>query len=643
MNYNPYGSYIYPPHPPPPPYYNQGQWQNPGRFEDATSTQGGGLPARDTPASTNVAVNGGTNNDTTRLQQQLNALQEEMAQLRDSQNRPPRYNPYRSERYDTEYQRSYRPRYDDSGRDSTYTGDRYRDNRRDYERGSRYNPRYEYRRESSPHRSSHRSYNERDNRYSRPTTTLHGQSSMSAVVPRASNNRSLSTSVHAPSSDATITVTPLAISAHNGEGSLEFDDILYCTKDELWAAASLFNYGPADPIHPDFSWANDTGALVATGETAQLIVREGKPVIVPPIRPSDDDPAIHRSVDSAVSDAKKLIECAMKPGNFDALWEVNHLTMRAERTLHLETVLGISRENSTLPARLKAHLQMTKEHQFEWSHRLSVAPSGNPRDTRDDPPSPHPHLANPSLDEPAEAHALWLLVYGDPVNFPGVLWTQSGHVDLATVRAHLLLRRLLRGIIDERTTYTERQRIVKWNFTSHFLDIAAIPYFYGQKLTELDIVAEQTMEFRPSSSTAFERLDEVVQHLAECGVSADDMGEAYYWGQQAVLDFMARHDPATKEFQRYKRLFKRAAARLQFTNTPIVANRTWTISGDWKLDDIIAERRRRLTQFLFEQQRSQVDDHWRFARNGITQGGSARNIGNSSMNQMVQSIGNMTI
>ncbi|KAJ3818165.1 hypothetical protein F5880DRAFT_1511189 [Lentinula raphanica] len=467
MDYNPYGSYLYPPHPPPPPYYNQGQWQNPGRFEEATATQG-----------TKTSTKGAIVPDTTTMAGTTHTTAIAIAIIAETMNEVP---------YRTQLEREQRQPRTTSG----------------------------------------------------PAATIRELPSPPTAGPVDNNNRSIASSVHAPVGAPMISVTPTATSAHSGGGVSEFDDILYPTQEELFAAASLFNYGPADPIHPDFSWANDTGALIVTGETAQLIAQKGGPVLA------------------------------------------NHLTMRAERTLHLETVLGISRENSTLPARLSAHRQMAKEHQFAWSFRPNLTINGALRDTHDDDPIPHPHLANPSLDDPAETHALWLLVYGDPVNYP----------DLATVRAHLLLRRLLKGI-----------RIVKKNFTSHFLDIATIPYFYGQKLTELDLVAEQHIDFKTSTS-AFELLDEVVNHLAECGVSADDMGEAYYWGQQAVLDLMQKHDPGTKEYLRYQRLFKRAAARLQFTNTPIVVNRTWVLSSEWDMKDIIAEKRRRVVQYEYDQQK----------------------------------------
>ncbi|KAJ3766043.1 hypothetical protein FB446DRAFT_794482 [Lentinula raphanica] len=598
MDYNPYGNYLYPLHPPPPPYYNQGQWLNQSRFEDTPSGQGGGLP----PTRDNASVSGtnnvaGTNNGTAesrQLQQQINALQEELAQIRESQNRPPRG----VIAHDTTIMRG------------TITLTQVT--------------------VTATVAETTNEAIERDQRQPRmtpmPSSTSRELTSPSTAGPMDDNNRSIASSVHAPVGAPTISVTPTATSAHSGEGQSEFDDILYPTQDELYAAASLFNYGPADPIHPDFSWANDTGALIVTGETAQLIARKGGPELVAPIRPSDEDPAIDCGEESAVTAAETLIERAMQPGNFEALWEANHLTMRAKRTLHLEKVLGISRENSTLPARLDAHLQMAKEHHFAC----------------EDDPIPHPHLANPSLDDPAETHALWLLVHGDPINFPGVLCTQSGHVDLATVRAHLLLRRLLKGIIGERSTYTERQRIVKKNFISHFLDIATIPYFYGQKLTEHGLVAEQRVDFKTSTS-AFEHLDDVVHHLAECRVSADDMGEAYYWGQQAVLDFMQRHEPGTKEYRRYQRLFKRAAARLQFTNTPIVAHRTWVISSEWNVEDIIAKKRRRVIQADYDRQRVREDDHWRFAQNGITRRNYTSGIRNPSMNQLVQGISNMTV
>ncbi|KAJ3730848.1 hypothetical protein C8R42DRAFT_637499 [Lentinula raphanica] len=219
---------------------------------------------------------------------------------------------------------------------------------------------------------------------------------------------------------------------------------------------------------------------------------------------------------------------------------------------------------------------MAKEHQFAWLFRPNLVFSGVPRNTSEDNPIPPSHLANPSLDDPAEMHALWLLVHGDPVNFPGVLCTQSGHVDLVTVRVHLLLRQLLKGIVGEQATYMERQRIIKRNFTSHFLDIAAIPYFYRQKLTELGLVTEQHISFKTST--------------AECGVSADNMDKAYYWGQQAVLDFMQKHDLGTKEY----------------------------LSSEWDMKDIIAKKRCRIIQYEYDQQRVRGDDHWHFVRNGIT-------------------------
>ncbi|KAJ3711804.1 hypothetical protein C8R42DRAFT_728489 [Lentinula raphanica] len=80
-----------------------------------------------------------------------------------------------------------------------------------------------------------------------------------------------------------------------------------------------------------------------------------------------------------------------------------------------------------------------------------------------------------------------------------------------------------------------------------------------------------------------------------------------------------------------------------FTNTSIIENRTWTLSPERSMEHIIAERRRRIIQTAYDQPKAREDDHWRFARNGITQRSSASGTRNFSMDQMVQGISSITI
>ncbi|KAJ3819174.1 hypothetical protein F5880DRAFT_1616711 [Lentinula raphanica] len=636
MNYNYYPS--------PPPYAYAPQWyqqsanQNGSDLQTAngvvSNAQGGGMGA----PSQNPQQNA----------EEIAALREETARLRaelEVRNRrqhspPPRYNSYRDRAPYPNY--GNRPRRENRERDY----DRYHDRDRYYDRDER-----EYRER------------ERDRGYERPYRYRGYEGETPRGIPPpprperrqegnrgADNDRSLLSSSHAPTATANTTndenaqavrITA-AISPHAPKANNTFDDPLYVSIEEKVAATSLLLYGPMDSLHEDCMWDSNTGACVLVGNAMQQIIQHNGPVVLPPPAIDSSNPLMDANPESAVDAAEKLMDKANEPGNFNALWTARQLYWQAKRTTHLEEGLGYTTERSTLPSHLRAHLQIYNERRVTWADKPNTQSfAGEPWDTERDPNKPNvPSLATPDLSDTAENWALWLIVNATTKEHPGITWTQSGHVDLATVQTHLLLHRLICGIFGTVDVYTERVRTAKKNFVLHFIDIVAIPDLYGQKLSELDIVANsgERIDFKPNSSI-FEKSSDVVKHLAECGVSVDDMAEGFAFGQQWIFDKTWDLEPQSLEFRRYQNLLKRSRARLQFTHVMPVDNRSWTLPEEWKMEDVVEHRRRKHVQYLYRNQKVLKRDAWRFTRSIPRVG----NVGTNTLNQLAQGIDGMQI
>ncbi|KAJ3832545.1 hypothetical protein F5878DRAFT_646686 [Lentinula raphanica] len=468
---------------------------------------------------------------------------------------------------------------------------------------------------------------------------------------RTGNDRSLSSSSHAPgptphtptrTENLTVVRISTAASPHNPNTNNTFDDPMYVTIEEKIAATSLLLYGPTDNLHEDCMWDSNTGACVLVGEAMRQIIQRNGPVVLPPLAIDSSNPLFDTNSESAVDAAEKLMDKANEPGNFNALWVARQLYWQAKRTIHLEEGLGYTTERSTLPSHLRAHLQLYTERRVTWADKPDTQSFvGEPWDTDRDTNKPNvPSLATPDLTDTAKNWALWLIVNATTKEHPGIIWTQSGHVDLATVQTHLLLHRLIRGIFGNVDEYTERVRTTKKNFILHFIDIVAIPDLYGQKLSELAIMVNigEGVTFKSNTST-FEESSEVVKHLAECGVSVDDMAEGFAFGQQWIFDKTTELAPESIEFRRYQNLRKRSRARLQFTHIIPVDDRTWTLPDDWKMDDIIEHRRRKYIQQLYRDQRVWKRDAWRFTRSIPRVG----NVGANTLNQLARGIDGMQI
>ncbi|KAJ3726446.1 hypothetical protein DFJ43DRAFT_1195412 [Lentinula guzmanii] len=586
--------------------------------------------------------------------EELAALREETARLRtelDIRNRrlqspPPRYSS------DHDRYPSYGNRQRRENRERDY--DRYHDRERDHERDNRgltYDREYRNRERDRGYERTYRYRNHDSEVFRGVSGPTRGEQRERNQGIRAGNDRSLSSSSHAPSPSRpnptrtehpAVTTINLAVSPHNPDVRNTFDDPMYVTIEEKIAATSLLLYGPTDSLHEDCMWDSNTGACVLVGEAMRQIIQCKGPVVLPPPAIDSSNHLLETNPESAVDAAEKLMEKANEPGNFNALWTARQLYWQAKRITHLEEGLGYTSERSTLPSHLRANLQLYVDRRVTWVDKPNTQHLvGEPWDTERDPNKPNvPSLATPDLSDTIDNWALWLIVNATTREHPGITWTQSGHVDLATVQTHLLLHRLIRGIFGTVDVYTERVRTAKKNFVLHFIDIVAIPDLYGQKLSELEVVANsgEGAEFKPNSSL-FEESSEVVKHLADCGVSVDDMAEGFAFGQQWVFDKTGDLDPHSLEFQRYNNLLKRSRARLQFTHVVPIDDRTWTLPEEWKMEDVVEHRRRKHVQYLYRKQKVSKRDAWRFTRSVPRVG----TIGTNTLNQLAQGIDGMQI
>ncbi|KAJ3743808.1 hypothetical protein DFH05DRAFT_1526163 [Lentinula detonsa] len=644
MNYNYYPS--------PPPYGYVPQWyQQNGNLNGSESqnangvvgnAQGGGMVApSQIPQHTT---------------EEIVALREETARLRtelDIRSRrqhspPPRYSSYRDRVPYSNY--GNRPRRENHERDY----DRYYDRERHYERDNRGPPYDREYRDRERERGYERAYRYRGYDREAPRgapAPPRSEQREGTQGTHTGNDRSLSSSSHAPVPSRSTTTRienppvisiSLAASPHKPNASNTFDDPMYVTIEEKIAATSLLLYRPTDDLHEDCMWDSNTGACVLVGEAMRQITQRNGPVVLPPPAIDGSNTLIETNSESAVDAAEKLMDNANEPGNFNALWIARQLYWQAKRIIHLEEGLGYTSERSTLPSHLRAHLQLYVDRKVIWADKPNTQSFvGEPWDTERDPNKPHvPSLATPDLNDTVDKWALWLIVNATTKEHPGITWTQSGHVDLATVQTHLMLHRLIRGIFGTVDVYTEHVRAAKKNFVLHFIDIVAIPDLYGQKLSELEIVANsgEGIDFKPNSSI-FEENSEVVKHLADCGVSVDDMAEGFAFGQQWIIDKTWELDPYSLELQRYRNLLKRSRARLQFTHVVPVDNRSWTLPEEWEMEDIVEHRRRKHVQNLYRNQRVLKRDAWRFTRSVPRVG----NVGINSLNQLARGIDGMRI
>ncbi|KAJ3911458.1 hypothetical protein F5877DRAFT_85944 [Lentinula edodes] len=648
MNYNSY-------YPSPPPYGQYAaQWYhhgNQGGFDNSATGQTGPTIASQGGGTVVPSQN---QNQNDQIHHEVMSLREELAQIQAEQARnhrrpptpPPRYSSYQDRpHYPGYYERTPRRNrpYEIEFRDRGFENER-----RLYERDNR---------ERLHDRERDRGYN----RYDRPNHDQRHESRSSGNASSTNcphNNptappadRSLSTSTHAPAvSTATANASPAsppslqaittAISPHYPSINNQFEDSMYVTREEKIAATSLLLYGPSDDLHEDCMWDSSTGACVLVGRSLQQIQERNGPIVLPPPSLDLGNPILDANPDSAVAAAETRMDEAHQQGNFNALWVAREMAWQAQRTLHQEHDLGIPRERSTLPALLTAHLQIFSERTVEWIRRPVITFEGEPWDTEHDRNKPDvPSFPTPDLNESTETWALWCIVHANIRDHPGITWTHSGFVDLATVQTHLILHRLIRGIFGTVDFYTERVRTAKKNFTNHFIDIVAIPDLYGQKLSELDMIVNGTLDFKANLSF-FEDSNDVVKHLAECGVTVDDMAEGFAYGQQLIADKMSSLDSSSKEYQRYTNLSKRARARLQFTHIMPIENRTWKLPSEWTMDNILEHRRRKLIQAEYRNLHVRKRDAWRFARSGPV---LTSTPGPDTLNQLARGVNSMQI
>ncbi|KAJ3733106.1 hypothetical protein DFJ43DRAFT_1178848 [Lentinula guzmanii] len=229
-----------------------------------------------------------------------------------------------------------------------------------------------------------------------------------------------------------------------------------------------------------------------------------------------------------------------------------------------------------------------------------------------------PRLTQPQLDKPVELHALYFLVHATPKNFPGITWTRSGHVNLATVRTYLMLKLILRDTFKKENPTSQKTRRARQSFTGHFIHLSIIPYMYSQVLQQMEVVVNATFSVKLSESN-FADIREVANHLANCGVSVEAMGSAMYYSLQYVVDQMALLPIGLEKWLQYRDWVKRGIARLQFAQPPESDNWFWELPPAYIMEDILEERRRRFTLAKKKGIELQpLPEYWKFGRrNGL--------------------------
>ncbi|KAJ3805026.1 hypothetical protein F5876DRAFT_70148 [Lentinula aff. lateritia] len=272
-----------------------------------------------------------------------------------------------------------------------------------------------------------------------------------------------------------------------------------------------------------------------------------------------------------------------------------------------------------------AETRMDKAHQQGNFNALPVITfEGKPWDTEHDRNKPDvPSFPTPDLNKSTETWALWCIIHANIRDHPDAPDPPSSHL------WHIRYGGLLYGACSNS----------KENFTNHFIDIVTIPDLYGQKLSELDMIVNGTLDFK-ANPAFFEDSNDVVKYLADCGITVDDMAEGFAYGQQLIVDKMSTLDPGSKEYQRYTNLSKRAHAQLQFTHIMPIENRTWKLPSEWTMDNILKHRRCKLIQAEYWNLHVRKRDAWRFARSGPVLTSAP---GPSTLNRLAQGVNSMQI
>ncbi|KAJ3731298.1 hypothetical protein DFJ43DRAFT_1040304 [Lentinula guzmanii] len=404
---------------------------------------------------------------------------------------------------------------------------------------------------------------------------------------------------------------------YNSPEEVPAEDPIYPTRDEALLAASLFHYGPGmEENFPDeYDFCIVTGALTGPPELVERLRNSVTPV-VPSINFEDSSDDIDD--ESAVNRAEIMIESASKGGNFEALWKLCFEVFEAQRKQHLERVLAILPEDTSISAKLVAVTQLYSETQLTWATKpiieeVSIATNNNPWGALK-----IPRLTQPQLDEPVELHALYFLVHATPKNFPRITWTRSGHVDLATVCTYLMLKLILCDTFKKENPTSQKTRRARQSFTGHFIHLSIIPYMYSQVLQQMEVVVNTTFSVKLSESN-FADIREVANHLANCGVSVEAMGSAMYYSPQYVVDQMALLPIGLEKWLQYRDWVKRGIARLQFAQPPESDNRFWELPPAYIMEDILEERRQRFTLAKKKGIELQpLPEYWKFGhRNGL--------------------------
>ncbi|KIK58915.1 hypothetical protein GYMLUDRAFT_60430 [Collybiopsis luxurians FD-317 M1] len=188
----------------------------------------------------------------------------------------------------------------------------------------------------------------------------------------------------------------------------------------------------------EYGFCMKTGALISFSEVLEHV--RVSIVLVIPAEGSEGDKDNELDEGSAIGKAEQLMERASEKGNFEALWELTFKVFEVQRKGYLESILGIMPKYTTITAELAAVSQLYCEPTLAWATRPVIEETALV--TNDNPwmALNIPKLTVPKLEDSTETHVLWYLLHGHPKSSPGITYTCSRHVNLATVQTAVMLK-----------------------------------------------------------------------------------------------------------------------------------------------------------------------------------------------------------
>lgn len=143
-------------------------------------------------------------------------------------------------------------------------------------------------------------------------------------------------------------------------------------------------------------------------------------------------------------------------------------------------------------------------------------------------PTP-PTLLPPLLTGPEDQWVNYLSWYHNEEEYPGIVITDNGSIDLRTLRGHILAAEI-RPLPFPNTSWEEANRMTS-SFYRRFVELVSSPRLYGEMLQRHDLTIAGARTLLRMSGKERD-MHSLVFHLAACGVPVAEIDDAYTWGRR---------------------------------------------------------------------------------------------------------------